>query len=299
MVRDQGIGRRIFVTTNYVFCFLVAASCMLPVIHILALSFSSKNEVFSGHVYFWPKGFTLDSYQIVVRDAQFFVSYFVSIRRAILGLAVNLAMTVLAAYPLYLSRQRFPARQFFVWFFLVTMFFNGGLIPTYLVVKSTGIIDTMWALILPGAVPVFNIILMKNFMKNLPESLMESAFIDGAGHFTTLDRIMIPLCKASLATIALFCILGHWNAWFDGMLYIKSASLKPLQTYLRSVIILNDARITEGEIASTYLEEIMDNVTKDAADGAKIFLSLIPIFCIYPFLQKHFAKGIVLGSVKE
>ncbi|MDW7656436.1 MAG: carbohydrate ABC transporter permease [Bacillota bacterium] len=296
MVQGKGTGRKIFINANYFLCALTAIACILPVIHILAISLSSKQAVFSGHVTFWPVETTLDSYRVVVRDMQFFVSYWVSIKRAGLGWLIQLTMTVLAAYPLCLKKSTFPARQYFVWYFLITIFFNGGLIPTYLVVKGTGLIDHIWALLLPGAVPVFNIILMKNFMKGIPDSLMESAFIDGSGHFITLIKIMIPLSKACIATVSLFCILGHWNAWFDGMIYISSMSLKPLQTYLRSVIIVNDY-VAEG-YTSSYLQDIIDNVTSDSSNGAKIFLALIPIMCIYPFLQKHFAKGIVVGSVK-
>jgi putative aldouronate transport system permease protein len=294
MEHNAGIGRKAFVIFNYIFCIFVAIACIMPLLHLLAVSLSSKNAVFSGHVLFWPVEFTLDSYRIVVRDSQFFNSYLVSICRAALGWFIQLTMTVLAAYPLNLKKSMFPARQLFVWYFMLTMFFSGGLIPTYLVVEATGLIDSIWALVLPGAVPIFNIILMKNFMKGLPDSLMESAYIDGASHFTTLLRIIIPLCKASIATVSLFCILWHWNAWFDGMIYIKNMALKPLQTYLRSIIIV-DSSVSD---AALELEEIIDNVTADSANGAKIFLALIPIMCIYPFLQKYFTKGIILGSVK-
>ncbi|MEN6313811.1 MAG: carbohydrate ABC transporter permease [Clostridiaceae bacterium] len=294
MNRNIGIGRRIFVIVNYIFCISVAIVCILPVMHLLAVSLSSKNEVVSGRVAFWPVAFTLDSYRYVLQDAQYFLSFFMSIKRAALGWFVQMVMTVLAAYPLSLRKNVFPARQIFIWYFVVTMFFSGGLVPNYLVVESTGINDTIWALVLPSAVPIFNIILMKNFIKELPDSLMESAFIDGANHFTTLFRIVIPLCKAAIATISLFSILYHWNAWFDGMIYIKNMALKPLQTYLRSVIIADSSVSDESEA----LEEIMKNISPDSVSGAKIFFALIPIMCIYPFLQKYFTKGIVMGSVK-
>lgn len=297
MVQDKTIGRTLFIALNYAFCIIVAIICIMPVVHVLAVSFSSKHEVFSGHVYFWPMGFTTANYQMVVGDAQFFRSYFVSFQRVLLGWFVNLSLTVLVAYPMCLKKSIFPARNFIMWYFVVTMFFNGGMIPTYLVVDATGIIDTMWALVLPTAVPIFNVILMKNFMKGIPESLMESAHIDGASHFTTLLRIMIPLSKASIATISLFSMLFHWNEWFQGMIYIRKASLKPLQTYLRSIIIVSGT-MTEGQGTAPYLEDLIDQVTRDATDGAKIFLALIPIICVYPFLQKHFAKGIIVGSVK-
>ena len=176
---------------------------------------------------------------------------------------------------------------------MIAMMFSGGMIPTYLVVKGVGLLDTIWVLILPCAVSTYHIILMMNFMKGLPEALSESAFIDGAGHFRTMISILLPLCLPSLATISLFIVLHHWNAWFDGMIYINRMELKPLQTYLRSVLIVDSG------VESMSLDDAMQEVTADGANGAKIFSAILPIMCLYPFLQKHFAKGIVRGSVKE
>ena len=216
------------------------------------------------------------------------------LERAIVGWAVSLLMNILAAYPMSLRRSAFPARKFFVAYFMGTMLFNGGMIPTYLVVRHTGLLNTFWAMIFPCAVNTYYIILMMNFMKELPEAISESAFVDGAGHFTTLVKIILPLCKPAIATISLFILLQHWNAWFDGMLYIKNMDLKPLQTYLRSIVIVDSA---VGETNS--IEDAIANTTADGANGAKIFLAIFPIMCVYPFLQKYFAKGLVRGSVKE
>lgn len=178
---------------------------------------------------------------------------------------------------------------------MITILFNGGMIPTYLVVSELGLIDTIWSLLLVNSVPVFNVILVMNFMKALPESISEAAYIDGAGHFVNLFQIILPLSKPSLATVSLFVILDHWNAWFDGMIYIKNQNLKPLQTYLRSIVIV-DSRVADS---SSMIEDIVANVAADAANGAKIFLAMVPILCLYPFFQKYFAKGIVRGSTKE
>ena len=287
-------ARKAFVIFNYIFCILIGLLCVIPVIHIVAVSLSDKDAVFSGHVVFWPVRFTWENYEYVVRDAQFFRSYFVTIVRALLGWGVGIVVTMLAAYPMSLRKSMFPARQGFVWYFMVTMLFSGGMIPTYLVVKSVGLLDSIWSLLLPCAVNTYNIILMMNFMKGLPEALSESAFIDGAGHFRTMVSIIVPLCLPSVATISLFIVLQHWNAWFDGMIYVTDLNLKPLQTYLRSVIIVDSS--VEANIS---MEDALENVTADGANGAKIFLAMLPIMCIYPFLQKHFAKGIVRGSVKE
>ena len=266
-------GRRVFVIFNYIFCFLVGLLCLVPVVHILAVSFSGIDAVVSNKVMLWPIDFNLENYEIVVGDAQFFRSYLVTFFRAIVGWAVSMLMTVLASYPMSLRQSAFPKRKYFVWYFMGTMLFNGGMIPTYLVVRYTGLLNTFWAMILPCAVGTYYIILMMNFMKGLPEAISESAFIDGAGHWTTLTRIILPLCKPSIATVSLFIILQHWNSWFDGMLYIKDMSLKPLQTYLRSIVIVDSA---VGETGMT-LEDAVANATADGANGAKIFLAIFPI----------------------
>ena len=293
MLGKVSLSRRIFVVFNYFFCTLVGCICILPLIHILALSLSSYGPVIRGTVTFWPQEFTWDNYTVVIRDTQFFRSYFVSLIRCVLGWSLSIVLTVLAAYPMSQSQNRFPARKVFVWFFMGTMLFSGGMIPTYLVVSNLKLIDTMWALILPPAVGTYNIILMMNFMKGLPEEIAESAMIDGASHYKILRSIILPLSRPSLATVSLFIILQHWNAWFDGLIYIRSDSLKPLQTYLHSIILADPSVTFESDI---YM--LMKNITTDATNGSKIFLALIPILLIYPFLQKYFTKGIVLGSVK-
>lgn len=176
------------------------------------------------------------------------------------------------------------------------MCFSGGLIPSYLVVKNTGLMDTIWALVLPNALPISNMILLMNFIRALPESLSEAAYIDGAGHVTTLFRIILPLCLPSLATISLFVLLDHWNAWFDGQIYIRNANLKPLQTYLKSIVI-DETKLNLS--SSSMLDDLLEKQTQDGFTTAMIFLAMVPVLCVYPFLQKYFAKGIVRGSVKE
>jgi len=286
-------ARRVFVIFNYIFCIALGIICLIPVVHILALSFSNKYEVMSGHVTLWPMGFTTENYDIVMKDAQFFGSYGITFIRAIVGWAVSITLTVLAAYPLAQRQVTFPARKYIVWYFMIAMIFNGGMIPTYIVVSEVGLIDSFWALILPCAINTYNIILMMNFIKALPDALQESAFIDGANHFTVMFKIILPLCLPSIATISLFIVMHHWNAWFDGSIYIRSEYLKPLQTYLRTIVIVDFA------VEIDLLEDAEALTSADAANGAKIFLTMLPILCVYPFLQKYFAKGIVRGSVKE
>jgi putative aldouronate transport system permease protein len=285
-------GRKFFLILNTSLCILVALLCLAPLLHILAISFSSKDPVISGQVAFFPVKFTLDNYIYVARERAFYTAFGISVVRTLLALIVQLSMTILAAYPISLGVHRFRARSFYTWFFLIAVLFSGGLIPTYLVVLNTGLIDSIWSLILPGAVPLFNVILMQNFMKALPDEIRESASIDGAGQWRILAQIILPLCQVSIATISLFIVVGNWNAWYDGMLYINNNHKFPLQTYLRTVVVKPDlSRVTD-------VNDLAQLVASSGADAAKIFLAILPIMLVYPFAQRHFVKGIVLGSVK-
>jgi putative aldouronate transport system permease protein len=215
----------------------------------------------------------------------------VTLKRVVLGLGVNMLLTIITAYPLSKETSAFKWRTLYVWIFVFTILFGGGLIPWYMTIKATGLLNSIWALVIPGAVPVFNIILLLNFFRGLPKELEEAALIDGAGHWTIMWRLFVPLSLPALATISLFTVVGHWNAWFDGMILMKSTADYPLQTYLRSVIIAQD--FTNFSSLSE-LNEISDRTAK----AAQIFLGSLPILLVYPFLQKFFIKGIVLGSVK-
>ncbi|MDR2403015.1 MAG: carbohydrate ABC transporter permease [Spirochaetaceae bacterium] len=288
----SSLSRKVFSFVNAAICLFISLLCIAPVIHVLAISFSAKDPIISGAIAFLPKGFNLKNYAYVMKEWNFYTSFGISVVRTILALIVQLSMTVLASYPISLRQGKFRFRGFFTWYFLIAVLFSGSLIPTYLVVKNTGLINSIWSLVLPGAVPLFYVILMQNFMKNLPEEIKESAAIDGAGHFLVLSRIVLPLCRVSMATISLFIIVDNWNAWFDGMLYINDNAKFPLQTYLRSVLIVPD--LTQV----TDLNTLARLVASGGADAAKIFLAMLPILLVYPFAQKHFVKGIVLGSVK-
>ena len=286
-------ARKAYVIFNYAFCFLIGLLCLLPVWHVLVTSFSGKNAIMSGKVTLWPVDFTFDNYTYVMKDYQFFSAFWISIKRTVLALVVQMFLTVLAAYPLSISKRKFAARQIYAWIYMFTMIFSGGMIPTYMVVSKTGLINSIWALILPGAIPVFNVILLQNYIKTLPEALSESAALDGAGHWRTLFQIILPLCAPSLATLCLFVAVNNWNAWFDGMLYINDNLKFPLQTYLRTLIVeVNMNQISDAE-------DLAQMVATAGADTAKIFIAMVPILCVYPFVQKHFVKGIVRGSVKE
>lgn len=292
MFYKESLGRRVFVIFNYLFCFILALLCVIPLIHILAVSLSDHTAVNAGAVLLWPVDFTLTSYEYILREGEFFRAMGVSVVRVILAVAIGMTMNVLAAYPLSKVKRQFRARQFYVWYFMVTMMVGGGLIPTYLVIAKLGLLDSIWALVLPSAVNTYNIILLQNYMKSLPEEIMESAFIDGAGHWRNLFQIVLPLCKPVLATLVLFIAVAHWNAWFDGLIYMNNMNNYPLQSYLQTIV---------TEIDPTLLQSVDDlalSVTQKGSKSAQIFLAMLPILCVYPFLQKYFVGGIVVGSVK-
>lgn len=290
------ISRRLFVIMNTLVLSAITLLGIIPFIHLLSISLSSNTAAMAGEVRLWPVGFNLDAYRYLGEKVEFFRSFQVSLTRVVLGTAVNMFLVFITAYPLSKSNHQFKFRTPYVWFFAITMFFGGGLIPTYMIVKNTGLIDSVWALILPGALNVWNMVLMLNFFRTIPKELEEAATIDGAGHWRILWRIYLPVSLPSIATIGLFTIVGHWNAWFDGILYLNSPDKYPLQTYLSTLIMSINSQMT-----SISIEQIkaMENLSEKTLRTAQIFMGALPIMVVYPFLQKYFVKGMTVGSVKE
>lgn len=286
-------GYKVFNVFNMLFMVAIALVCILPIMNVLALSLSDNISVQQGLVSFWPVNFTLDGYTFILRNNAFWTAMLVSVERVGLGFMVNMLLTVIIAYPLSRDPKVFPGRTVYVWYFLFTMLFGGGLIPSFLVVKYTGLMDSLLALVIPGAVPIFNVVLLLNFFRQLPRELEEAAYIDGAGHMTTLACVVLPVSKAALATLSLFVIVGHWNEWFSAIIYMKRTENYPLQTYLRSIIVSSSFKVT-----SLKESKLLEKLSNKTLISAQIFLGMLPILCVYPFLQKYFAKGIVLGSVK-
>jgi putative aldouronate transport system permease protein len=284
---------RVFIVLNHVLLILMAILCILPLINVLSVSFSAPNKATAGLVRLWPVDFTTSAYAYVLKDHKFWTAMWIAIERTVLGTAIGLFLTATAAYPLSKDRKMFKARKYYVWYFFFTMLFSGGLIPGFLTVYYTGLLDSIWALVIPSAVSVWNIILMLNFFRQLPKELEEAAYIDGAGHFKILWMVVLPISKPVLATVALFTMVGHWNAWFDGMLYMRKSIHYPLQTYLYSLLSVDVARF----LTQTQLAE-MQKVSTKTLNAAQIFIGAFPILVVYPFLQKYFTKGLVLGSVK-
>lgn len=276
------------------FCGLV---CLIPILNTVAISFSDRTSAALGLVRLWPVNFTLASYQNMLKETQFWTSFLVSVKRVVIGVSLNMLLSILMAYPLSKSKSVFYKKKYYMWIVVFTMMFNGGLVPTFMVVNKLHMMDTFWALVLPGAVPVFNVIILMNFFKAIPQSLEESAYVDGAGAWTILFKIYLPLSKASLATIGLFAVVTHWNSYFDGKIYINSLTKLPLQTYIQSLA----TSINTDMMASMTPEEIQEmlEVSSLTFNSAKVVVSMIPILLIYPFLQKYFVTGMVVGAVKE
>ena len=285
--------RRVFLWGNNIFLLGLAILCVLPLVHVLALSFSSSTAAAAGAVRLWPVDFTWKSYEYVMNRAAFWRSMWVSVQRILLGGALNLILTVSIAYPLSKDHSRFRGRTVYVWIFFFSTLFSGGLIPLYMLISNLKLMDTIWALVLPGAVPVFNIILMLNFFRQIPRELEEAAFIDGAGHWKTLLRVYIPCSLASIATVTLFSVVGHWNSYFDGLIYSNFPENYPLQSYLQTVVVARDLTNLTGDDWKN-----LQNISERTMKAAQIFVGAVPILCFYPFLQRYFVKGIIVGSVK-
>ena len=289
------VPQKVFGSVNGIFLTLVAAICLAPMINIVALSFSSRGMVNAGAVTFWPKDFTIASYKYMLESSGLFESLLITLKRVALGLAANLVLTVMVAYPLSKDGS-FRARKYYVGFFLFAMVFNGGLIPTYLLINQLHMIDSVWALILPNAVTMYYVLLMLNFFRGIPSSIEEAAIVDGAGFLTTLLRIYLPLSLPSLATITLFIIVGHWNEWFDGMIYNNHSEHYPLMTFLQYQVI--NFKTTDLRPEQLAANPGLANLDGRAIKSAGIVLCTAPILCFYPFLQRYFVTGIVMGSVK-
>ena len=268
--------------------------CLIPILNSLALSLSDKAIVEAGSVFLVPRKINLTSYDIILEDRQFFRSFLISIERVVLGGIIHFVVTLLMAYPLSKDRSVFRAREVYLYLLLVTMLFSGGLIPIYMVVNAVGIMDTIWALVLPGAVPVFNVIIMMNFFRQVPKELEEAATVDGARHATILVKVYLPLSVPSVATVTLFSMVGHWNSFFDGLIYMNSPRDYPLQTYIQTLV------LGQHDFTRLTVEEIkrISQTSSKTLNNAKIIVSMIPMVMVYPFLQRYFVKGLVLGSVK-
>lgn len=274
-----------------------ALTCLVPVLNTISISFSDKTSAGLGKVFIWPVNFTTSPYNEILKDSQFFRSFLISLERVLLGVVINVLLCITMAYPLSKDSNIFRAKKVIMWFVIFTMLFNGGLVPNYLLVKNLGLTDHIWALVLPGAVPVFSMIILMNYFKTIPDSLEEAALMDGANPFYILWKVYIPLGKPAIAVVTLFSVVSHWNTFFDGLIYINSPKKYPLQTYIQSL----NATIDLQNLNSLSPQEILRQmeVSSLTFNSAKIIVSMIPIVLLYPLLQKYFVTGMVMGAVKE
>ncbi|MDE2952721.1 MAG: carbohydrate ABC transporter permease [Chloroflexota bacterium] len=293
MIRDSNWSSRLFDASNYVFLTVFALLCLAPMVHIFAVSLSGRAPATGGFVSFWPIDFTLENYQEVMGSRTFLRSFLISVTRVLTGASLNMILIILTAYPLSKTPRAFRGRTIFIWFFVFAMLFDGGLIPSFMVVRSLGLLNTLGALILPNALPIFSVILMMNFFRDVPKELEESAVIDGASHWKVLWYIYLPLSLPAIATLTLLSSVNHWNAWFDGLIYMTDTANYPMQTFLRTVVVELD--LTNIGIDPRDLQRLSDRAIR----GAQIVVATVPILVVYPFLQRYFISGIKLGAVKE
>jgi putative aldouronate transport system permease protein len=295
MVQDKTFGSRAFDVLNIALLAFLAAVCVAPFVHTIAVSFSSSGPVAGNLVRFLPIRFTLGNYETVFGNMKLWRSFLWSFARAGAGTTLSLLMAIVTAYPMSRSRDIFPARTGFVVLFLFTMLFRGGLIPRFIVVRWLGLYDRFWALVIPFGFNAWVTILLMNFYRNLPEEMEEAALIDGANHLDVLFRIYVPLASPAIATMALFQIVFFWNDWFFPSLYLRDSSRYPLQTYLQ--LFLNQANVREL-FARGDVEAFLQIVSNRGLRAATLVTSMVPILLIYPILQRYFVKGITLGAVK-
>ncbi|MGN7940331.1 carbohydrate ABC transporter permease [Virgibacillus sp. 6R] len=283
---------RLFLAGVYIFLTIVLVIVLYPLIYIISASISSPGAVSSGKVWLWPVDISFKGYEIIFSNSQIVTGYVNSLLYTTLGTLISVTLTVLIAYPL--SRKSFFGRNALMFFIVFTMLFYGGLIPTYLVVKSLGMIDTRWALLIPNAIAVWQVIIARTFFQtSIPDELVEASEMDGCSDLRFLWSVVLPLAKPIIAVLVLMYAVGQWNAYFDALIYLKNPDLHPLQLVLRNIIILNTN--TAGMEASEMLER---QQLADLMKYALIVVASLPVMLIYPFVQRHFVKGMMIGSVK-
>ena len=287
-------GDRVLYAVVYTIIIVFLLLVLYPILFVISAPFSEGTEVQLGHVYLWPVKPTLEGYNAVFSHRNVLTGYRNTIFYTLAGTAINVVITVLCAYPL--SRRDMPMRGFFMFLFVFTMFFSGGLIPTYLLVNSLGMVNTVWSLLIPGAMSVYNMIITRTFFQNtVPKELLEAAQIDGCSDARYFFNILLPLSQAVISVIALYYAVGHWNSYFNALIYVRDARLQPLQLTLRSILLSTRVSLNEFEDPDLLAGKVgLEFLVKYAL----IVVSSAPIMCLYPFVQKFFAKGVMLGSVK-
>ncbi len=294
--RRMPLSSRVFQALNAVLLGLLSFSIVLPLMNILALSFNGGRDAAMGGVYFWPRAFTLNNYVEVFSDNRILNGYVITLGRTLIGTFLSVVLTAMAAFAL--KKKDLPGRSAMLFLIFFTMLFSGGIIPNYMLIKAVGLKNTFAVFIVPGLYSAWNIILMRTFFEGLGDSLEESANIDGAGWFRIFYQIILPLSKPVLAVVALFNGVGHWNDWFTGAFYVQDANLKPVSTILQEM--LTQQMKLKNLITGANMSAItaQRQVTGDSLKMATVVVTMVPIMMVYPFIQKYFAKGVMIGAVK-
>ncbi|WP_256759294.1 carbohydrate ABC transporter permease [Cohnella sp. WQ 127256] len=293
IIRESGSDRA-FTIVNYVMLSIILIVVLYPLIYVVSASFSSSYAVLSGKVWLWPVDPSLDGYKAVFKNKNIVTGFQNTFIYTIAGTIINVIMTILAAYPM--SRKDFRGRNTFMLLFVFTMMFSGGLIPTYLVIKDLHMINTIWAMLIPTALSVWNVIIMRTyFQTTIPDELLEASQLDGCNDFRFLLKIVIPLSGPIVAVIALFYAVGHWNQYFNAMIYLKDPQLYPLQLILRDILVQNEVKVDMlGDLKTAAARQGLRELLKYSL----IVVSSVPLLIIYPFVQKFFVKGVMVGSIK-
>ncbi|MBO7747487.1 carbohydrate ABC transporter permease [Paenibacillus sp. MWE-103] len=297
-VKETGRDKA-FLAFNYLYVLLAFLVVLYPVAYIVSASVSDPKLVASGDMWLWPRGFTFDGYERVFRNRNIWIGYGNTVLYTVVGTAINLAVTLPAAYAL--SRKDFVGRQFFTGMFMVTMFFGGGLVPTYLLVKGLGMVDTMWAIVVPSAASIWNIIVSRTFFQSsIPRELQEAAQIDGASNWRLFLTIVLPLSMPIIAVMALFYGVGNWNGYFSALIYLNDNAKYPLQLVLRQILVLQEMSAQGGAALDASTASALNSKAEIAAlvRYAVIIVATVPVILVYPFLQRYFVQGVMIGSIK-
>lgn len=294
-VREQRIDRLIQ-GIIVVLLVLLCTSIILPCLNILALAFNEGDDATKGGVYFFPRAFTMDNFIEVFKDGKIIAAYKITVARTVIGTVLSLWLITMSAFVLKI--KTLPGRNFFGVAIAITMLFSGGLIPTYIQYKNLGLLNTFWVYIFPGVIGAYYLFMVRTFFETIPDSLEESAKIDGCGYFTIYTKIIIPLSKPIIAVIGLYTAVNHWNDWFAGAFYMNSSKLWPVQTVLQQM--LRKAMKASEEVTSVgqLIAAQAQTITSDSLKMAAVIITMAPILFVYPFIQKYFAKGVMIGAVK-
>jgi len=293
-MKNETLGDKLFDWAVHALLALVCVIVMYPLLFVLVASFSSPDAVMRGEVWLWPKGLTWVGYSKIFQNREILTGYMNTILYTVIGTSINLVMSIAAAYPL--SRKDLYGRNVISALLVFTMFFSGGMVPTYLLIKSLGMLNTMWALIIPGAISVYNVLIMRTFFQNgIPYEMQEAAAMDGCSNMSTLIRIVLPLSMPIIAVMILFYSVGHWNAYFSALMYLTDREKYPLTLFLREILIQGQMQEMQGIGDDVHANAVMES---EAIKYAVVIVANLPVLMLYPFLQKYFVKGVMIGAIK-